>query len=132
MRLLLASGCVAAALLSAAPSYAQIDVGSGLVGAGAGAAIGAIAGGGRGAATGALVGGTVGAATGAFSPRPSYAYHTAVMSRIAAATGYQRIITAGANGGLGTAHGIKALALRGRAAGRPPGHRRAAHNRGPS
>ena len=62
MRLLLASGCVAAALLSAAPSYAQIDVGSGLVGAGAGAAIGAIAGGGR------------GAATGAFSPRPSYAY----------------------------------------------------------
>ena len=74
MRLLLASSCVAAALLSAAPSYAQIDVGSGLVGAGAGAAIGAIAGGGRGAATGALVGGTVGAATGAFSPRPSYAY----------------------------------------------------------
>jgi hypothetical protein len=58
--------------------------------------------------------------------------HTAVMSRIAAATGYQRIITAGANGGLGTAHGIKALALRGRAAGRPPGHRRAAHNRWPS
>ena len=48
MRLLLASGCVAAALLSAAPSYAQIDVGSGLVGAGAGAAIGAIAGGGDG------------------------------------------------------------------------------------
>ena len=74
MRSLLASGCVAVALLSAAPSYAQLDIGSGLVGAGAGAAIGAIAGGGRGAATGALVGGTVGAATGAFSPRPSYAY----------------------------------------------------------
>jgi len=62
------------ALLSAAPSYAQIDIGSGLVGAGLGAGIGAIAGGGRGAATGALVGGTVGAATGVFSPRPSYAY----------------------------------------------------------
>jgi hypothetical protein len=74
MRALLTSGCVAVALLSAAPSYAQIDVGSGLVGAGAGAALGAIAGGGRGAATGALVGGTFGAATGAFSPRPSYAY----------------------------------------------------------
>jgi len=74
MRLLVASGCVAAALLSAAPSYAQLDVGSGLVGAGAGAALGAIAGGGRGAATGAIVGGTLGATTGAYSPRPSYAY----------------------------------------------------------
>src|SRR3982074_2384027 len=42
------------------------------------------------------------------------------MSRIAAATGYQRIITAGANGGLGTAHGIKALALRGRAGSNSP------------
>ena len=50
MRLLLASGCVAVTLLSAAPSYAQLDVGSGLVGAG------------------------VGAVTGAFSPHPSYAY----------------------------------------------------------
>ena len=57
-------------LLSAAPSYAQLDVGSGRVGA----AIGGIAGGGRGAATGAIVGGSVGAVTGAFSPRPSYAY----------------------------------------------------------
>jgi len=74
MKSLLASAYVAVALLSAAPSYAQIDVGSGLVGAGAGAALGAIAGGGRGAATGALVGGTVGAATGAFSPHRSYAY----------------------------------------------------------
>ena len=74
MRSLLASGFVAVALLSAAPSYAQIDVGSGLVGAGAGAALGAIAGGGRGAATGALVGGTVGAVTGAFNPHRGYAY----------------------------------------------------------
>ena len=49
MRLLLASGCVAVMLLSAAPSYAQLEVGSGLVGAGVGAAIGGIAGGGRGA-----------------------------------------------------------------------------------
>ena len=73
MRPLLASGFIAAALLGAAPSYAQIDVGSGLVGAGVGAAIGGIAGGGRGAATGAIVGGSVGAVTGAFSPRPSYA-----------------------------------------------------------
>jgi hypothetical protein len=64
MRSLLASGCVAIALLSAAPASAQLDVGSGLMGAGVGAAIGAIAGGGRGAA--------VGAVTGAF--RPGYAY----------------------------------------------------------
>jgi hypothetical protein len=74
MRSLLASGCVAVMLLSAAPSYAQLDVGSGLMGAGVGAAIGGIAGGGRGAATGAIVGGSVGAVTSAFSPRPSYAY----------------------------------------------------------
>lgn len=74
MRSLLAPGCLALSLLSAAPSYAQLDVGSGLAGAGVGAAIGAIAGGGRGAATGALVGGAVGATTGAFRPRPSYAY----------------------------------------------------------
>ena len=44
MRSLLASGCVAIMLLSAAPSYAQLDVGSGLVGAGVGAAIGGVAG----------------------------------------------------------------------------------------
>ena len=74
MKSLLASGCITIALLSAAPSYAQLDIGSGLVGAGAGAAIGAIAGGGRGAATGALVGGSVGALTGAFRPAPTYAY----------------------------------------------------------
>jgi hypothetical protein len=74
MKCLLASGCVAAALLAAAPSYAQIDIGSGLVGAGVGAAIGGIAGGGHGAATGAIVGGSVGAVTGAFRPAPSYAY----------------------------------------------------------
>lgn len=74
MKSLLASGCVAVALLSAGPSYAQVNVGSGLLGAGAGAALGAIAGGGRGAATGALVGGTLGAATGAFRPAPTYAH----------------------------------------------------------
>jgi|SRR5580692_9764051 hypothetical protein len=72
MRSLLASGCVAITLLSAAPSYAQLDVGSGVVGAGFGAALGAIASGGSGAALGAIVGGSVGATTGAF--RPSYAY----------------------------------------------------------
>jgi hypothetical protein len=70
MRSLLGSGCVAIMLLSAAPSHAQLDVGSGLVGAGVGAAIGGITGGGRGAATGAIVGGSVGAVTGAFSPAP--------------------------------------------------------------
>jgi hypothetical protein len=74
MKSLLTSGCVAVALLAGAPSQAQIDVGSGLVGAGAGAALGAIAGGGRGAATGAIVGGTVGTATGAFRPHYGYAY----------------------------------------------------------
>src|SRR5690242_12606084 len=41
MRSLLASGCIAIALLSAAPASAQLDVGSGLMGAGVGAAIGA-------------------------------------------------------------------------------------------
>jgi len=71
MKTLLAAGCVAITLLSAGTSYAQLDVGSGLVGAGVGAAIGGIAGGGRGAATGAIVGGSVGAVTGAF--RPAYA-----------------------------------------------------------
>lgn len=73
MRNLLASGGIALALLAAGPAYAQIDVGSGLVGAGVGAAIGGIAGGGHGAATGAIVGGSVGAATGAFHPGPTYA-----------------------------------------------------------
>jgi hypothetical protein len=68
MRTLLASGCVAITLLAAGTSYAQLDIGSGLVGAGVGAAIGGIAGGGRGAATGAIVGGSVGAVTGAFHP----------------------------------------------------------------
>ena len=104
MRSLLASGCVTVMLLSAAPSYAQLDVGSGLVGAGVGAAIGGIAGGGRGAATGAIVGGSVGAVTGAFSPRPSYAYPY---------RGYVAhggcIITDGVNGGRAIAHGIRGL-----------------------
>ena len=112
MRSLLTSGCVVVTLLSAAPSYAQLDVGSGLVGAGVGAAIGGIAGGGRGAATGAIVGGSVGAVTSAFSPRPSYAYLTTAMSRIAAAIGYRRITTAGANGGRATVHGIRGLLLK--------------------
>ena len=76
MKSLLASGLIAATLLAAGPSYAQIDVGSGLVGAGVGAAIGGIAGGGRGAATGAIVGGSVGAVTGAFHPGPVYAAPT--------------------------------------------------------
>src|SRR6202008_1538971 len=74
MRSLLGSGCIAILLLSAVPSYAQIDVGSGLVGAGVGAAIGGIAGGGRGAGRGPIGGGSVGAVTGAFHPGPSYAY----------------------------------------------------------
>lgn len=73
MRSLLAAGCVATSLLFAVPSFAQVDVGSGLVGAGVGAAIGGVAGGGRGAATGAIVGGAVGATTGAFRPGPAYA-----------------------------------------------------------
>lgn len=42
----------------------QRAAGGGLIGAGAGAGIGAIAGGGRGAAIGAVTGGAVGAATG--------------------------------------------------------------------
>src|SRR3954468_7697670 len=103
MRSLLASGCVAIALLSAAPSNAQIDVGSGLVGAGVGAAIGAVAGGGRGAATGALGGGPAGAVSGAFRPAPSYAYP---YRGYVAHRGCRWIpAPAGANGGPGTAHG---------------------------
>jgi hypothetical protein len=42
----------------------QRAAGGGLLGAGAGAGLGAIAGGGRGAAIGAITGGAVGAATG--------------------------------------------------------------------
>ena len=96
MRLLLASGCVAVTLLSAAPSYAQLDVGSGLVGAGVGAAIGGIAGGGRGAATGAIVGGSVGAVTARSARTRVTPTPTVAMSRTAAAVGYRRITTAGA------------------------------------
>ena len=64
MKSWIAAGSIAIALVAGAPSsHAQSDVvGNGLVGAGVGAALGAIAGGGRGAATGALIGGTVGAA----------------------------------------------------------------------
>jgi len=54
----------------------QRTVGGGLLGAGAGAAIGAAAAGGGGAATGALIGGAVGAVAGAVTtpPPPAYAY----------------------------------------------------------
>ena len=44
MRSLLASGCVTITLLLAAPSYAQLDVGSGLVGAVVGEYLGSAAG----------------------------------------------------------------------------------------
>ena len=108
MRSLLASGCVAITLLWAAPSYAQLDVGSGVVGAGFGAALGAIAGGGSGAALGAIVGGSVGATTGAFRPSYAYpypaypAYYPGFMALHLVALpveSFQRIIPAGANGG---------------------------------
>ena len=54
----------------------QRTIGGGLLGAGGGAAIGAIAGGGHGAALGAAVGGTVGAVGGliATPPPPRYRY----------------------------------------------------------
>ncbi|MBS1061174.1 YMGG-like glycine zipper-containing protein [Gluconobacter sp. Dm-44] len=54
------------ALLTACNPYdtTQRTVGGGVLGAGSGAAIGALAGGGRGAAIGSLAGGVVGAATG--------------------------------------------------------------------
>ena len=55
---------------------AQRAVGGGLLGAGAGAGLGAIAGGGRGAAIGALAGGAIGAAGGVATtptaPQPYY------------------------------------------------------------
>jgi hypothetical protein len=49
---------------------AQRAVGGGLIGAGAGAAIGAAAAGGSGAATGAIVGGALGAVTGVLTTPP--------------------------------------------------------------
>lgn len=54
------------AMLSACNPYdpTQRTIGGGAIGAGSGAAIGALAGGGRGAAIGSLAGGVVGAATG--------------------------------------------------------------------
>ncbi len=54
----------------------QRALGGGLLGAGAGAGIGALAGGGRGAAIGALAGGALGAGTGAVTTpqRPAYGY----------------------------------------------------------
>jgi hypothetical protein len=73
-------GALAAALLIGLTSCtnpydpAQRAVGGGLLGAGAGAAIGAAAGGGRGAATGALVGGALGAVGGAATTPSPYGY----------------------------------------------------------
>ena len=57
-------------------SPGQRAVGGGLLGAGAGAGIGAIAGGGRGAAIGAVSGGVLGAGAGALTTpqRPAYGY----------------------------------------------------------
>ncbi len=54
----------------------QRAVGGGLLGAGAGAGIGALAGGGRGAAIGAVSGGVLGAGAGALTTpqRPAYGY----------------------------------------------------------
>jgi hypothetical protein len=83
MKSWIAAGSLALALLTTGPipaSHAQSSqaiIGNGIVGAGVGAAVGAIAGGGRGAATGALIGGTVGAAGTAIAgahahPAPRY------------------------------------------------------------
>jgi hypothetical protein len=77
MKSWIAAGTMAVALLAGtAEGNAQSAViNNGLVGAGVGAALGAIAGGGRGAATGALIGGTVGAAgTALAGPRRYYPY----------------------------------------------------------
>jgi hypothetical protein len=67
---------LAAAVAGCDPySPGQRAVGGGLLGAGAGAGIGAIAGGGRGAGTGALIGGALGAVGGAATtptPPPRY------------------------------------------------------------
>mgnify|MGYP001243339618 CR=1 FL=1 len=55
---------------------AQRTIGGGLLGAGAGAAIGAAAGGGPGAALGAAIGGATGAVAGAATtPPPPYGYY---------------------------------------------------------
>jgi hypothetical protein len=55
---------------------AQRFVGGGLLGAGAGAAIGAAAGGGPGAAFGAAIGGATGAIGGVATTPPPYAYYS--------------------------------------------------------
>lgn len=74
LKLLLPLGLLAALGTSACTNPndpGQRAVGGGLIGAGAGAGIGAIAGGGRGAAIGAVTGGAVGAATGyVTTPQP--------------------------------------------------------------
>lgn len=85
MKSLVLSGVVAATLIANLSSCTnpydpgQRAIGGGLLGAGAGAAIGAAAGGGRGAATGALIGGALGAVGGAATtPRPygpAYGYY---------------------------------------------------------
>lgn len=73
------AGCVQ--VQAPPPAYVVYDprdptqraVAAGLIGAGAGAAIGGLAGGGQGAALGALAGGAVGAAAGAATaPPPAY------------------------------------------------------------
>jgi hypothetical protein len=79
-------GVIAAGLLSATAASAdpynpaERALGGGLLGAGAGAAIGAIAGGGHGAGIGAAVGGGLGAVAGAATtparpPRHAYRRH---------------------------------------------------------
>ena len=76
MKRLIAPGIAAAGLVLALAGCtnpynpAERAVGGGLIGAGAGAAIGAAAGGGAGAATGAAVGGALGAVTGAATTPP--------------------------------------------------------------
>jgi hypothetical protein len=55
---------------------AQCFVGGGLLGAGAGAAIGAAAGGGPGAALGAAIGGATGAIRGVATTPPPYGYYS--------------------------------------------------------
>jgi hypothetical protein len=61
---------------------AQRFVGGGLLGAGAGAAIGAAAGGGPGAALGAAIGGATGAIGGVATTPPPYGYYS----------GYRRLL----------------------------------------
>ena len=85
-RLLIPILVAASTALAACSTDSQSDrtIGGAAIGAGSGAAIGAIAGGGRGAAVGAIAGGVVGALVGRASTPNNCIYRRADGSRVQA------------------------------------------------